>query len=152
MTKELMMLAIGCDHTGIDLKAIVIKHLESNGFKIKDFGTDSTASCDYPLIAKDVCHSVIEKVCDKGILICGTGVGMSIAANKIKGIRAVVCSDPFSAKASRAHNNANILSIGARVVGPELAKMIIDEWLNTDFDGDRHQRRLDLITDLENDN
>jgi len=144
------MIAIGCDHAGYDLKVEVINHLTQQGVEILDIGCNGE-SCDYPVIAKDVTENIINKKCDKGILICGTGVGMSIAANKVKGIRAALCADYFTAKYTRMHNNSNILCMGARTIGPGLANELVDIFLNTEFEGGRHQRRIDLITDLEND-
>ena len=144
------MFAIGNDHAALEMKEIIIKHLDARGIEVKNFGTDSTESCNYPEIAEKVANAVVSGECERGILICGTGVGMSIAANKVKGIRAVVCSDPFSARLSRQHNNSNILCFGARVVGSELAKMIVDEWLDAEFLGGRHETRVNMITDIEN--
>lgn len=140
------MVAIGCDHGGYELKLEIIKYLEDNKIPFKDYGCYSEASVDYPEYAKKVAHAVVDKECEKGILICGTGIGISIAANKVKGIRAALCSDCFSAQATREHNDANILALGGRVVGPGLAVKIVDTFLHTEFSGDeRHQRRIDLI-------
>lgn len=140
------MVAIGCDHGGYELKLEIIKYLEDNNIPFKDYGCYSEASVDYPEYAKKVAHAVVDKECEKGILICGTGIGISIAANKVKGIRAALCSDCFSAQATREHNDANILALGGRVVGPGLAVKIVDTFLHTEFSGDeRHQRRIDLI-------
>ena len=138
-------IAIGCDHVGFELKTHIIEHLQSKGYGIKDFGTHSTERTDYPLFAKAVADAVTKGECEKGILVCGTGVGISIAANKVKGVRAVVCSEPYSALLSRAHNDTNILALGARVVGRDLALMIADIWLGGEFEGGRHQRRVDMI-------
>lgn len=138
-------IAIGCDHVGFELKTHIIEHLQSKGYGIKDFGTHSTERTDYPLFAKAVADAVTKGECEKGILVCGTGVGISIAANKVKGVRAVVCSEPYSALLSRAHNDTNILALGARVVGRDLALMITDIWLGGKFEGGRHQRRVDMI-------
>ena len=138
-------IAIGCDHVGFELKTHIIEHLQSKGYGIKDFGTHSTERTDYPLFAKAVADAVTKGECEKGILVCGTGVGISIAANKVKGVRAVVCSEPYSALLSRAHNDTNILAIGARVVGRDLAMMITDIWLGGEFEGGRHQRRVDML-------
>ncbi|MBE7056267.1 MAG: ribose 5-phosphate isomerase B [Ruminococcaceae bacterium] len=143
------MYAIGNDHTGVALKEIVIKFLEEKGIQVKDFGTQSTEASNYPEIAEAVSNSVVSGECERGILICGTGVGMSIAANKVKGIRALVCSEPFSAKLSKQHNNSNILCFGARVVGSEMAKMIVENWVDAEYQGGRHQTRVDMITDIE---
>ena len=143
------MYAIGNDHTGVALKEIVIKFLEEKGIEVKDFGTQSTEASNYPEIAEVVSNAVVSGECERGILICGTGVGMSIAANKVKGIRALVCSEPFSAKLSKQHNNSNILCFGARVVGSEMAKMIVENWVNAEYQGGRHQTRVDMISDIE---
>ena len=139
-------IAIGSDHGGINLKNKIIEYLDANKIQYKDFGTFNTQSCDYPIIARTVANSVANKEYTKGILVCGSGVGMSIVANKVKGIRAVVCSDTYTAKKSREHNNANILCLGERVIGFDLAYDIVDIWLNTNFEiGGRHQRRVDMI-------
>lgn len=140
------MIALGCDHGGYELKQEVIKYLEEKKLAYKDFGTYSKDSCDYPLYAKAVAKAVSEGECEQGILICGTGIGISIAANKVKGIRAALCHDCFSAEATRQHNNANILCMGGRIVGPGLAIKIVDTFLNTPFSNDeRHIRRINLI-------
>jgi ribose 5-phosphate isomerase B len=144
------MYAIGNDHTGVALKEIIKKFVEEKGFEVKDFGTQSTEASNYPEIAEAVANAVASGECERGILICGTGVGISIAANKVKGIRAVCCSEPFSAKLSKQHNNSNILCFGARVVGTELAKMIVESWMDAEFQGGRHQVRIDMIRDIEN--
>lgn len=142
------MIALGCDHGGFELKQEVIKHLESRGLEYKDFGTYSEASCDYPIYGKAVAHAVADGECEKGIIICGTGIGISITANKIPGVRAALCGDCFSAEATRLHNDANILAMGARVVGPGLALKIVDTFLDTPFSGDeRHVRRINMIED-----
>lgn len=143
------MLAIGSDHGGFELKNYVIEHLENKGVECKDCGTYTEESCDYPDIAKKVADTVISGECERGILICGTGIGISIAANKIDGIRAALCSDVFSAKMARQHNNANIICLGGRVTGRELAFMIIDTFLEQEFEGGRHQKRIDKIHALE---
>ncbi|RBP37799.1 ribose 5-phosphate isomerase B [Garciella nitratireducens] len=145
-----MRIAIGSDHGGYHLKEHIKKYLEDNQFQVKDFGTHSLESVDYPDFAKTVAESVANGEYDRGILVCGTGLGISIAANKVKGIRAVVVSDCYSAKMSRAHNDANILALGGRVVGPDLATEIVKIWLTTPFEGGRHQRRIDKISDIEN--
>ncbi len=140
------MIALGCDHGGYELKQEVIAYLKKNGLEYKDFGCFSTEAVDYPDYAKLVAHAVAGGECEKGILICGTGIGISIAANKVKGIRAALCSDCFSAEATRLHNDANILAMGARVIGPGLAVKIVDTFLNTPFSGDeRHARRIRKI-------
>ena len=140
------MIAIGSDHGGYGLKQAVIKHLESKGFEIKDFGTYSTDSCDYPDYAKAVAKAVLSGECEKGILICGTGIGVSITANRFPGIRAALCGDVFSAQATREHNDSNILCMGARVTGEGLALKIVDTYLETPFSNDeRHIRRISKI-------
>ncbi|WDP88926.1 MAG: ribose 5-phosphate isomerase B [Desulfobacter sp.] len=144
-----MSIAIGCDHVAIDLKEAIKAHLSEKGISYKDFGTFSAERMDYPVVAADVCKSIQRGSCNQGILICGTGVGMSIAANKFEGVRSVVCSEPFSAKASKEHNNTNVLALGARVVGAELAKMIVDSWLTAEYEGGRHQVRIDQIYEYE---
>ena len=145
-----MKIALGCDHGGYELKQFIMKTLEKLGYEYEDFGCYSLESCDYPDFGAAAARAVAEGKCDRGIVICTTGIGMSIAANKIKGIRAVVCSEPYSAKLSRMHNNANVLCFGARVVGEELAKMIVDEWLAAEFLGERHAERVNKIIALEN--
>lgn len=144
------MIAIGSDHAGYEAKEKVKKHLESLGVSFKDFGTHSEKSCDYPLIAKAVSLSVKSGESEKGILICGSGIGMSIAANKISGIRAALCKDEETSKLSRAHNNANIVCIGARTTDLEEIKKIVNAFLETSFEAGRHQRRLEQITEIEN--
>ena len=137
------MIAIGSDHGGFELKAEIMKHLEKRGFEYKDYGTYSADSCDYPVYGRAVAEAVASGECEKGILICGTGIGISITANKVPGIRAALCSDCFSAEATREHNDANILAMGARVVGPGLALKIVDTFLDTPFSNDpRHVRRI----------
>lgn len=138
-------IAIGSDHGGFDYKASIIKALQDKGYDVVDMGTYSPESCDYPIIAKKVALAVAKGDFEKGILVCGTGIGMSMAANKVKGIRAAVCGDTFSARATRAHNNANILCLGQRVVGEGLALDIVDIWLTTKFEGGRHERRVNMI-------
>ncbi len=133
----------------MELKAEIIELLEARGYEVVDYGTNSAERCDYPIYGEKEGLAVVSGQVDKGILICGTGLGISLAANKVKGVRAAVCSDPFTAKMSRAHNDCNILAFGARVVGAELAKMIVETWLDTEFEGGRHQRRVDLIMDIE---
>jgi len=144
------MLVIGSDHGGFELKNHVIKYLESKNIEYTDVGTYSEDSCDYPDIAKKACDMVVSGEADKGILICGTGIGISMAANKVKGIRAALCSDVYSAKMTRVHNNANVLCMGGRVLGRELAFMIVDTFLDNEFEGGRHQTRIDKIHALEN--
>ncbi|MBQ2866217.1 MAG: ribose 5-phosphate isomerase B [Clostridia bacterium] len=145
-----MKVAIGCDHAGLTLKNAVIEHLKQRGFEVTDCGTYDSASCHYPVFAKKVAEEVTSGSAEKGILVCGTGVGMSMAANKIKGIRAACVSDCFSAEATRAHNDANIVCFGQRVVGEGLAFKIVDTFLDTPFEGGRHQIRIDMVNDLDN--
>ncbi len=140
-----MKIAIGGDHGGFRLKNQIIKHLESKGIEYKDFGTFSEESVDYPDYGQAVGKAVASGDFDRGIVICGTGIGISIAANKVPGVRAALCGDCFSAKASREHNDANVLALGERVIGVELAKMITDIWLETEFAGGRHARRVKRI-------
>lgn len=144
-----MKIAIGCDHVGYLLKPTIIEYVKELGYEVIDVGTNSTTRTDYPIYGRLVAEAVASGKCDLGIAICGTGVGISLAANKVKGIRAVVCSDPYSAELSRRHNNTNILSFGSRVIGSELAKMIVKTWLDAKFEGGRHQRRIDEIDDIE---
>lgn len=140
------MIALGSDQAGYELKQVIIKHLEERGLEYKDYGSYNADPVDYPIYGKKVAHAVVDGECEKGILICGTGIGISIAANKIKGVRAALCSDCFSAEATRLHNDANILAFGARVVGPGLAEKIVDTFLDTEFSGaERHQRRVDML-------
>ncbi len=143
------MIAIGSDHGGVNLKETVKKFLEQKGLKYKDFGTNSTDSCDYPDYAKAVCDAVVSGECDKGILICGTGIGMSIAANKVKGIRAAHVTDTYSAAKTREHNNANVICLGERITGCDLALEIVNAYLNAEFQGGRHQTRVDKVMALE---
>ena len=133
----------------MELKHIIMEHLKEKGYEVLNLGTDSEESCDYPVYGEKVGRAVASGQADLGIAICGTGVGISLAANKVKGIRACVCSEPYTAKLSRMHNNSNVLAFGARVIGSELAKMIVDEWLNAEFEGGRHQRRVDMIMEIE---
>ena len=140
------MIALGCDHGGYELKQEIKKYLDEKGIEYKDYGCDSLDSVDYPVYAKKVAHAILDGECEKGILICGTGIGISITANKFKGIRAAVCTDCFTAEATRLHNDANILALGGRVVGPGLALKIVDTFLNTPFSNDeRHIRRINQI-------
>jgi len=140
------MIALGCDHGGYELKQEIIGYLNKHNIPFKDYGCDSAESTDYPVYARKVGHAILDGECEKGILICGTGIGISIAANKMSGIRAAVCTDCFTAEATRQHNNANILALGARVVGVGLALKIADTFLHTEFSHEeRHQRRIDLI-------
>ena len=149
----MIKIGIGNDHTALELKGEIIKLLEDRGIEVSDYGTNGPESADYPIYGEAVGNAVAVGEIDYGILICGTGLGISLAANKIKGVRAVVCSEPFTAKMSKIHNNCNILAFGSRVVGVELAKMIVGTWLDHDFEvGGRHQRRVDLIMDIEEEN
>ncbi len=142
------MIAIGSDHGGFELKKKLMEHLSERGLEYKDFGTYSSASCDYPVYAKAVARAVASGECDRGILICGTGIGVSMTANKVHGIRAALCGDCFSAEATRQHNDANVLCMGARVVGEGLALKIADTFLDTPFSNDeRHIRRISMIED-----
>jgi ribose-5-phosphate isomerase B len=144
-----MIVAIGCDHGGYAMKLKLIEHLNKIGVEYKDFGTFSEESCDYPDYALPVAEAVKDGLCDRGILICGTGIGISIAANKVPGIRASLCHDVFSAKATRKHNDSNILAFGARVIGEGLMTEIVDAYLSTEFEGGRHSARIDKITAIE---
>ena len=143
-------IAIACDHGGYELKKDIVKHLTARGFEIVDFGCDSTQSVDYPDYALPASQAVASGECDLGILICGTGIGMSLCANKVKGIRAACCSDTFSARMTRLHNNSNILCLGARVVGLGVAIDMVDLFLETEFEGDRHSLRIKKVMDIEN--
>ncbi len=142
---------IGADSAGYSLKEELKRHLQELGYDVQDMGTDSTASCHYPVFASAVCEKVQAAPDDTfGILICGTGIGMSMCANKYRGVRAAVCSDTYSARLTRMHNNANVLCMGARVIGPCLAQDILDSFLAAEFEGGRHQTRLDMMTEIEN--
>lgn len=144
-----MKVAIGSDHGGFEYKGKIIDFLNKNGYEVKDFGTYSNESCDYPEYAHQVAKAVVSGEFDRGILICGTGIGMSIAANKVKGIRAALCSDTFSAHATREHNDSNVLCLGARAIGDELALDIVKVWLETDFsNGERHLRRINMLENV----
>lgn len=143
------MIAIGSDHGGFELKKEIMKYLEDNGFEYKDYGTYTPDSCDYPVYAKKVAKAILDGECEKGILICGTGIGIGITANKFKGIRAALCHDCFSAQATREHNDANIVTMGARVVGPGLAIKIVDTFLHTEFSND--ERHINRIRQMEED-
>ena len=145
------MIALACDHAALEFKEEIKLFLKARGVEYKDFGTDSAESCHYPIYAVRAAKAVSNGECDRGIVICGTGIGMSIAANKVKGIRCSLCNDPYSAQMTRAHNDSNVLALGARVIGIELAKMIVAVWLDTPFEGGRHQTRIDMISDIEND-
>lgn len=145
------MIAIGCDHGGYELKQKILVHLRQRGLEYRDFGCDSTASVDYPVYGKAVAHAVASGECEKGIVICSTGIGISIAANKVRGIRCALCGDPLSASLTRRHNNANMLAMGAGIVGKNLAENIVDTFLNTQFEGGRHERRVNALMAIEND-
>ena len=147
-----MKLAIGCDHGALDLKNAVKAHLEEKGYEVKDFGTYTAASCDYPEFAGAAAKAVASGECEKGIVLCTTGIGVSISANKVKGIRCALLSDVLSAKMTRLHNDTNMMAMGAGIVGKNLALEIVDTWLDTPFSGDeRHQRRINKMMALEND-
>ena len=144
-----MKIAIGNDHVAVEMKQHIKKYLEEKGHEVVNCGTDSSDRTDYPVYGKKVADLVASGECDFGVLICGTGVGISLAANKVDGIRAVVCSEPYSAKLSRQHNNANIVAFGARVIGVATAEMIVDEFLSAEYEGGRHQKRIDMIAQIE---
>ena len=145
-----MKIAIGCDHGALALKDKMVAHLQAKGHEVKDFGTYTNASCDYPEFAAAAAKAVASGECEKGIVLCTTGIGVSISANKIHGIRCALLSDVWSAKMTRLHNNTNMMALGAGVVGENLALEIADTWLNTEFSGEaRHQRRIDKVMDLE---
>lgn len=145
------MIAIGCDHAGVEMKKAIMEALSEKGFEFMDLGTDGEP-CDYPVIAEKLCGEILAGSCEKGILICGTGIGMSIAANKFKGIRAALCADSFSTRFTRLHNNTNVMCMGARTLGTGLGCELAEIFLTTEFEGGRHQRRIDLITEIENKN
>lgn len=144
-----MKIGIGNDHVAVSYKNQITKYLEEKGYEVINYGTDSEDRFNYPIAGEAVANAVIKGEVDKGIVICGTGVGISLAANKVNGIRCVTCSEPYSAKLSREHNNTNMLAFGARVVGLELAKMIVDNWLIEEYEGGRHQTRIDMLKDIE---
>ena len=143
------MIAIVSDHGGYALKQAIMKHLEKKGLEYKDYGTYTEDSCDYPIYGEAVARAVSAGECERGIVICGTGIGISLAANKVKGVRAALCGDCYSAEFTRLHNDANILALGARVVGEGLALKIVDTFLETGFEGGRHARRVALISEIE---
>ncbi len=143
------MIAIGCDHTSLELKEKIKEYLAELGHETKDFGAYTDERAHYPIFGQRVAKAVVSNECEKGILICGSGIGISISANKTKGARCVVCSEPYSAMMSKAHNNTNILAFGSRVVGEELAKMIVKTWLDTEYEGGRHQIRVDMLEKME---
>ncbi|MBR4163459.1 MAG: ribose 5-phosphate isomerase B [Solobacterium sp.] len=144
-----MKLVIGNDHVAVDYKWEIKKYLEDKGIEVINVGTDSTDSFNYPVSGYKAAKMVADGEVDGGVLICGTGVGISLAANKVKGIRACVCSEPYSAKLSKQHNNANMIAFGARVVGIEMAKMIVDAWLDAEYEGGRHQKRVDMVMEID---
>ena len=143
------MIAIASDHGGYPLKEHLKAYLTAKGITCQDFGTDSLDSCDYPIFGKAAAQAVASGQCEKGIVICTTGIGISIAANKVKGIRCALCADPLSAELTRRHNDANMLAMGAGMIGPNLAERIVDTFLSAQFEGGRHQRRVDLISKME---
>lgn len=143
------MIALASDHVGLEIKRSVMRMLDERGLAWRDYGTCTGERCDYPVFGAAAARAVASGECDRGIVICGTGVGISLAANKIHGIRCVVCSEPYSAKLSRQHNDTNMLAFGARVVGEELARMIVETWLDTPYEGGRHQRRVEQLAQLE---
>ena len=147
-----MKIAVGCDHGGLEHKNAIAEHLKSEGFEVEDFGIYENKSVDYPEIALKVTNSIKNGENELGILVCGTGIGMSLAANKVNGIRAPACSEHFSAKYTRLHNNSNILCLGGRVIGIGTALELCDIFVNTEFEGGRHQRRIDMITEIEKSN
>jgi ribose 5-phosphate isomerase B len=144
------MIALGCDHGGYALKQKIIDYLDAHSLDYRDFGCYSTDSCDYPLFAQAAAQAVAGGQCDRGIVICTTGVGVSITANKVKGVRCALCTDQLMAEMTRRHNDANMLALGAGIVGPNLAERIVEVFLTTEFEGGRHARRVGLITELEN--
>ncbi len=145
-----MKIAIGNDHTAVEYKREITRHIQDTyGYEVVNYGTDQPESYDYPLAGETVANAVSSGEADLGIVICGTGIGISLAANKVRGIRCAVCSEPYSAALSRRHNDSNMLAFGARVVGIEMAKMIVDSWLTASFEGGRHQRRVDMIMAIE---
>ncbi len=144
-----MKLVVGNDHTALEMKREVIAYLKSRGIEVTDVGVNSPESCHYPVIGYRAARLVASGAVDGGVLICGTGVGISLAANKVRGIRCCVCSDPYTARLSKQHNNTNMIAFGARVIGSETAKMIVEEWLDAAFEGGRHQTRVDMITEIE---
>lgn len=147
-----MKIALGSDHAGFELKEKIKEHLEHFGFVCEDLGTFSKERTHYPIYGEKVARAVASGKCEKGIVVCGTGVGISIAANKVRGIRCVVCSEPYSALLSRRHNDTNMLAVGSRVVGEELALMIVDTWISGDYEGERHAKRVEMIAEIERKN
>ena len=144
------MIALGSDHGGFAMKQVVIKHLEERGIEYKDFGTYNTDSCDYPIFGKAAAEAVASGECEKGIVICTTGIGISVVANKVKGVRCALCSEPHSARLTREHNDANVLAMGGALIGPDMAVDIVDTFLDTPFSGlEKHSRRIGEISDME---
>lgn len=144
-----MKIAMGNDHVALEMKREIAAFLKDMGHEIMDFGTDTAERCDYPVYGERVANAVAGGEADCGVLICGTGVGISLAANKVNGIRACVCSEPYTARLSKRHNNTNIIAFGARVVGIDMAKMIVEEWLAAEYEGGRHQKRVEMLADIE---
>ena len=144
-----MKVGIANDHSAVEMKNMVVDYLVEKGFEVVNYGTDSYESCHYPMYGEIVGKAVASGEVDRGIVICGTGLGISLAANKVKGVRAALCSEPYTAKMSREHNNANVLAFGARVIGIEMAKMIIDTWFDAEFLGGRHEERVNMIMEIE---
>lgn len=145
-----MKIAIGNDHVGVELKQHLVDYLTGKGYEVVNFGTDAPESNHYPIYAQKVAEAVVSGACDRGILICGTGIGISMAANKVRGVRCALCSEPVSCQLSREHNNANIVAMGARMIGPVMAEAIVDTFLTTEFSGGRHSIRVNMIADIEN--
>lgn len=144
-----MKIGIANDHTGVEMKRELVAYLQQQGHQVVDYGTNESTSTDYPLWGEKVASAVVSKEIDRGIAICGTGLGISLACNKVSGIRACVCSEPYTARYSRLHNNCNVVCFGARLIGIEMAKMIVNEFMNTEFEGGRHERRVGMIMDIE---
>ena len=144
-----MKIAIGNDHVAVEMKREIVAYLEELGHEVINLGTDSSERCDYPIYGEKVARAVVKGEAERGIIICGTGVGISRAANRVRGIRAVVCSEPYSAALSRQHNNTNVLAFGARVIGVELAKLIVKSWLDAEFEGGRHATRVAMLDAIE---
>jgi ribose 5-phosphate isomerase B len=142
-------IAMGNDHSAVELKNEIKTYIEAKGYEVIDFGTNSSESCDYPVYGEKVGRAVASGDVDYGIAICGTGIGIGIAAGKVRGVRVCTCSEPYSARLSRMHNNTNVLSFGARVIGVEMAKMIVDEWLDNPYEGGRHERRVAQLMEIE---
>lgn len=145
-----MKIAMGNDHSAVEMKEAIKAYVESKGYEVVDFGTNTSESCDYPEFGEKVGRAVAAGEADYGIAICGTGIGIGIAAGKVKGVRVCTCSEPYSARMSRKHNNTNVLTFGARVIGVEMAKMIVDEWLDHTYEGGRHERRVAMLGEIEN--